>query len=201
MTATLTDARFPRGFPDGMVPGEFPPCGMRPDFPMGLPMRRFPADMPMNSGGGFSDGMPIPRNNGAGRPFPGGMSMRMPGDDMGMKMRDGDMDLRRFPDNRPMGMGGDSFGMGPNPGRRFPDDFSGGQLGGSNDRMMPGMQKGPEGNSLPDTLLKYLVCFFQHTSEVHFLHKKRAWHCEAFNVCLIRRIPSALRMKMMLRSC
>ncbi|KAG7470030.1 hypothetical protein MATL_G00135200 [Megalops atlanticus] len=152
--------RFPGGFPEPMFPGEFPPRGMHPDFPMGMPMQRLPGDMPM---GGFPDNMPMQRHGASpGRPFQGSMPMRMPGDDMAMKMRDVDMGMRRYPDEMPMRMNSDGFGMGPrnaSPGRPYPDEFPSSGLGGSSDRMMSNMPKGPEGNSLRPNLLKYLDTF------------------------------------------
>ncbi|KAG9339394.1 hypothetical protein JZ751_023788 [Albula glossodonta] len=152
--------RFPGGFPEPMFPGEFPPRGMHPDFPMGMPMRRLPGDVPM---GGFPDSMAMPRHSASpGRSFQGSMPMRMPGDDMPMKMREGDMGMRRYPDDMPVRMNNDGFGMGQHsisPGRPYPDDFPSSQHGGPADRMMSSMPKGPESNSLPSTLLKYLDTF------------------------------------------
>ncbi|XP_061115327.1 uncharacterized protein si:ch211-197h24.6 [Conger conger] len=153
--------RFLGGYPDPMFSGEFPPRGMHPDFPMGMPMRRLPGDMPMS---GFPDSMPMQRHGASpGRSFQGNMPMRMPGEEMGMKMRgEGDMGMRRYPDEMPMRMNSDGFGMGQrnlSPGRPYPDEFPSSQHGGAADRIMSSMPKGPESNSLPTTLLKYLDTF------------------------------------------
>uniref|UniRef100_A0A9J7Z1D7 Si:ch211-197h24.6 n=1 Tax=Cyprinus carpio carpio TaxID=630221 RepID=A0A9J7Z1D7_CYPCA len=125
--------------------GNFPPRGgMMPDFPPGMhggmdepPMRRGYSDM-----GDFTS--------------PGRYGNGMAGPDRGMMETD---DMQHFPDEGPMRMGPDGFGPGQRNegrGRPFPNDMP---MNSSGDRLMGHGPKGPENNSLPATLLKYLDSF------------------------------------------
>ncbi len=136
---------------------DFPPRGgMMPDFPPGMrggmdepPMRRGYSDM-----GDFTS--------------PGRYGNGMSGPDRGMMESD---DMQHFPDDGPMRMGPDGFGPGQRNkgrGRPFPNDMP---MNSSGDRFMGHGPKGPENNSLPATLLKYLVLFsFGYTVLVEAFH-------------------------------
>ncbi|XP_042345956.1 uncharacterized protein si:ch211-197h24.6 [Plectropomus leopardus] len=138
----FSEPRFPGEFP-GDFPGEFPPP------PAGGPLSDYP--------GGDSQweyGL-------------GGYSGRQDSLDSGMNRRP-------FPDSmgppRPAGLG-DNYGSsdrrsGPledNPGRRYSDEYRGGQMGSSlMDKTLerPGlMGTSPESSNLPNTLLTYLDTF------------------------------------------
>lgn len=142
---TFSGGPFGGPFQDPMYMGDFPPRGgMMPDFAPGMhggmddpPMRRGYSDMEdFTSPGRYGNGMSGP--------------------DRGMMEPE---DMHRFPDDGHMGMGPDGFGPGQRNdgmGRPFPNDMS---MNSSGDRLMEHGPKGPENNSLPATLLKYLVLF------------------------------------------
>ncbi len=88
---------------------------------------------------------------------------------------DSGMDQRPFPDSMGHRPAGNSFGQGvgrdgygtsgllkENPSRMYPDEYRGSQMGSSSmDKPLerPGlMGPAPDSNSLPNTLLSYLVC-------------------------------------------
>ncbi|XP_026084273.1 uncharacterized protein LOC113059853 [Carassius auratus] len=138
----------PRGFKQGGPyggPMDFPPRGgMKPDFSPGMrggmdepPMRRGYSDM-----GDFRS--------------PGRYGNNMPGPDREMMETD---NMQHFSDDGPMRMGPDGFGprqRNEGRGRPFPNDMS---MNSSSDRLLGHGPKGPENNSLPATLLKYLDSF------------------------------------------
>ncbi|XP_051722110.1 uncharacterized protein si:ch211-197h24.6 [Ctenopharyngodon idella] len=132
-------------FQDPMYMGDFPPRGgMMSDFPPG--MRGGMDDPPMRRGYSDMEDFTSPGRYGNG----------MSGPDRGMMEPE---DMHRFPDDGPMGMGPDGFGPGQRNdgmGRPFPNDMS---MNSSGDRLMGHGPKGPENNSLPATLLKYLDSF------------------------------------------
>lgn len=137
---SLTGPRFS----DQRFPGEFPPQGgLLSDYPVG--------EYGDPGFGGYSGRQDFLDTGMDRRPFPDGMGLRPAGDGFG-----------------PVG-GRDSYGRGglleENPGRMYPDNYRGSQMGSSlMDRPMdkplerPGlMGAAPEGSNLPNTLLTYLV--------------------------------------------
>uniref|UniRef100_A0AAY4DRW3 Uncharacterized protein n=1 Tax=Denticeps clupeoides TaxID=299321 RepID=A0AAY4DRW3_9TELE len=70
-------------------------------------------------------------------------------------VRDSDLRVRNFPEDRPLPLDDDDFGAGPRnskPDRSYPDDFC-------SNRMGEGSMGGVNNESVPATLLKYLDSF------------------------------------------
>lgn len=134
-------------FPDQRFPGEFPPqCGPLSDYTVG--------EYGEPGSGGYSTRQDFPNSGMDRRPFLDGMGHRPARSGGGF------------------GPGGGRDGYGrsglleENPGRMYPDEYQGGQMGRSlMERPMdkpldrPGlMGAAPESSNLPNTLLTYLVC-------------------------------------------
>ncbi|XP_070768530.1 uncharacterized protein [Enoplosus armatus] len=133
-------------FSDPRFPGEFPPQGgPHSDYPVG--------DYGEPGFGGYSTRQDFLDSGMDRRPFPDGMGHRQAGDGFGL------------------GGGRDSYGrsglLEENPGRMYPDEYRGSQMGSSlMDRPMdkplerPGlMGSAPESSNPPNTLLTYLDSF------------------------------------------
>lgn len=138
---TPTGGSFRGPYQDPMFMGDFPPRGgMMSDLTPG--MQGGMDNPPMRRGYSNMREFTSPGRYGNGRPD--------------RSMMDTD-DMHRFADDGPMRMGSDDFGPGhlhEGMGRPFPNDMP---TNSGGDRMMGLGPKRPENNSLPATLLKYLV--------------------------------------------
>lgn len=123
---------------------DFPPRGgMMSDFSSGMR--------------GGMDSLPIRGGYSNMREFTSPSRYGNGGLDRGMMETD---DMHRFADDGPMRMGRDGFGTGHHNegmGRPFLNDMP---MNSGGERMMAPGPKRPENNSLPATLLKYLVHFY-----------------------------------------
>lgn len=147
MYLNLTGLSSPR-FSGQRFPGEFPPQGgLLPDYPEG--------DYGESGFGGYdsSTGQDFLDSGMDRRPFPDSMGHHPGG----------------IGDGFGSGGGRDGFGrsglLGNNPGSVYPDEYRGGLMNRPMDKPpeRPGlMGAAPEGSTLPNTLLTYLVRLISH---------------------------------------